>query len=127
MWHWGPAIAVMAIIFLASATPGSELPKFGAWDLTAKKGGHMFGYALLSAAYLHAISRGGGAKRRQYILAVLLATLYAATDEFHQLYIPGRTASPMDVGVDAIGSLIGLGLWCLLRTRAARAKKSSAG
>jgi VanZ family protein len=116
IWRCGPAIVVMGLIFAASATPGSDLPKFGAWDAIAKKGGHMLGYALLSASYFHVINNGKKIKVSQFFLAVILTILYSVTDEFHQLFTPGRTASPIDVCIDATGSFVGLGFWCLIRT-----------
>lgn len=35
----------------------------------------------------------------------LIITIYAATDEFHQKFIPGRTASIWDVLIDSAGAL----------------------
>jgi VanZ family protein len=117
IWRWGPALFLMLLIFIASATPGSDIPKFGTFDIFAKKGGHMIGYALLSAAYFHALNNGKKVTKLRFLVAVFLAILYAATDEFHQLFTPGRGSSIIDIGIDAIGSLIGLGLWCLIRIR----------
>jgi VanZ family protein len=56
---------------------------------------------------------------RQHIIpAVLgLGTLYGALDELHQSFIPGRTASLVDLGLDVIGLLLGLGLFFLLMGR----------
>lgn len=34
--------------------------------------------------------------------------LYAATDEYHQAFVPGRGASPWDVGIDSLGALVGM-------------------
>ena len=118
----GPAIIVMVLIFIASATPGSELPRFGFWDIFVKKGGHMLGYALLTAAYFHALNNGRSITRFQLIVAVCLAILYAATDEWHQSFTPGRTSSIRDVCIDAVGGFIGLALWCLIRNRLSRHK-----
>jgi VanZ family protein len=107
----------MAVIFVASATPGSQLPKFGAWDALVKKGGHVLGYGLLAVAYVHALNHGRSIPRAKFIVAVCLAALYAATDEFHQRFTPGRTSSLRDVGIDVAGACIGLALWRLIRMR----------
>lgn len=115
--RYGPAIAVMGLIFTASAMPGSNLPEFGTWDVFAKKGGHLLGYALLSAAYFHVINNGKKIKPAHFFSALALAILYSITDEFHQLFTPGRNASPVDVCIDATGSFVGLGFWCYIRTR----------
>jgi VanZ family protein len=115
--QWGPAILIMAAIFMASATPLSDLPRFGRWDVVVKKGGHMIGYALLACAYLHALDGHRHAARFHVLTAAFLALLYAASDEFHQRFIPGRTASFHDVLVDLTGVAIGLALMTRDRKR----------
>lgn len=47
------------------------------------------------------------------IAGLLGATLYGITDEFHQLFVPGRTADVFDLAMDALGGLAG-GLFYLL-------------
>jgi VanZ family protein len=111
----------MTVIFLASDTPGRELPNFGYSDLLAKKGGHIVGYALLGLAYLHAIAPRGFVPPRVAWIAVLLATLYAVSDEVHQIYVPGRSAGARDVLIDAAGATLGAGLRLLRQGRRARA------
>jgi len=115
--RWGPALVVMLLIFLASETPGNDLPEFGKIDLGVKKGGHMTGYALLSMACLHGLTDRNRATRYRVALAVSLVILYAITDEFHQTFTPGRNASIIDVGIDAIGAILGVLLWMAIRRR----------
>ena len=117
IWRWGPALIVMALIFTASGTPGQELPDFGAMDLMAKKGGHMFGYALLGIAYLRGVSYRKSISPGHCILAAILACLYASTDEFHQRFTPNRTPCVQDVLIDAVGAAIGVSIWPLIRSR----------
>ena len=119
-WRWGPAVAVMAIIFAASATPGPDLPSFGFWDVAAKKGGHLCGYALLAAAFLHALAYCREISRAQFMAAVCLAVLYSASDEWHQSFTPGRTPSLYDVGIDTAGALIGAIVFYRARSSFAR-------
>jgi VanZ family protein len=76
---------------------------------------HATGYALLALGYLHGL---GGASRRVYLLAWLLAFLYAASDEFHQSFVPGRNGTMIDVGIDAFGA--GMGLWLVSLVRKKR-------
>lgn len=42
-----------------------------------------------------------------FVLAILFSALYACTDEFHQLFVPGRTGQPFDVLVDTLGATFG--------------------
>ncbi len=106
-WRWGPAIVVMAAIFFFSSLPSHDIPKFGAFDFSVKKLSHMLGYVLLVQAYLHGI---GKSRPKAALIAWLLTIAYAATDEFHQRFTPGRGSSIIDVGIDSIGSLLGLAL-----------------
>lgn len=46
--------------------------------------------------------------------AIGLSILYSCTDEFHQLFISGRSGSIRDVLIDSIGILIGIYLYKLL-------------
>ncbi|SEQ24192.1 VanZ like family protein [Lachnospiraceae bacterium NE2001] len=39
-----------------------------------------------------------------------ITTLYAATDEFHQLFVSGRSGGPIDIIIDGTGALVGVGL-----------------
>jgi VanZ family protein len=114
--RWGPSLLMMALIFTASGTAGSDLPKFGIWDFFVKKGGHLIGYALLGASYAHGLVSHKGMKRSVLLAAIVLAGLYAVTDEFHQSFTPGRTPSAVDVGIDTIGAALGVGIWTWIRS-----------
>jgi VanZ family protein len=105
--RWLPAILIMAVIFGFSSTPSTKLPSFGLLDFLVKKGAHMSGYGLLALACWY----GLGFEKRRWWLALLLAILYAITDEFHQSFVPGRHPSWVDVlGFDGGGALIALSL-----------------
>lgn len=53
--------------------------------------------------------------RNQIIYAILGIILYASSDEFHQLFVNGRTARVEDVLLDTLGAIVGilLNLICL--------------
>lgn len=108
--HWVPAFVMMVVIFVASSIPREELPIFGLWDLLVKKGGHMVGYGLLAVAYLHGLTNGQRASSAQIMSAILLAGGYGATDEFHQLFVAGRSATVIDVLIDTLGAVLGIGI-----------------
>ena len=51
-------------------------------------------------------------------LALALASSYAVFDEWHQSSVPLREADLMDLGIDVIGAVIGLGfIWVVIRCR----------
>ena len=53
--------------------------------------------------------------RRELLIPWGIAALYAATDEFHQLFVPGRSGQFSDVILDSAGALAGLLILALVR------------
>jgi VanZ like protein len=107
LFRWGPPVLWMAAIFLASATPSTQLPRFGSWDFVVKKGGHVLSYGLLGLLF----RRGLGWERRNVAGAWLLTVMYALVDEFHQSFVPGRHPSLVDVfAFDGLGAALALWL-----------------
>lgn len=113
--RWGWAILVMAVIFGFSSITSTVMPRFGQFDLSVKKGGHMIGYALLAFGFV----RGQGhLTRRSLLLALLASMLYGASDELHQSFVMGRSSRILDVGIDSLGAALGLlVLTCSSRVR----------
>jgi VanZ family protein len=110
--RWLPALFMMLLIFFISAKPSSQLPNFDWADKVIKKGGHVIGYAILALLYWRAFNF----MRNKRWAAWLLVLLYAATDEFHQSFVPGRHSTIWDVVIfDNFGALISL--WLLSRYR----------
>jgi VanZ family protein len=107
--RWGPAMLLMAVIFIFSSLPSAELPNFNWADRIVKKGGHALGYGLLAFAYLRGLKgESGHVSSRQLLGAWLMAVLYSATDEFHQSFTPGRHPAVTDVMIDAVGAAVAL-------------------
>lgn len=93
----------MAVIFWLSSLTGSSVPsRFSSL-------GHFTVYAVLGAAYLVAMPSAWPMGRR-LLVAVVLASLYGVTDEYHQSFVPGRMPDPVDWIVDTIGALAGSGV-----------------
>lgn len=88
-----------------------------------RKCGHLTEYFILGLLLFRAFWGGSkeGRVTRWAALAVLVVVLYAASDEFHQWFVPGRTASPMDVGIDTVGGILAQGVTVF------RAKRHSRG
>jgi len=77
----------------------------------ARKLGHIFEYALLAIFLWRALRSGANLQVKISILVIVVwfvCAIFAATDEFHQSFIPSRTASPNDVVIDIFGAVIGL-------------------
>jgi VanZ family protein len=105
--RWVPAFILMVIIFTLSSLPGNRLPYFGIWDVLLKKAGHALGYGLLGLAYFSALPRRLSFGYR-WLLALLMAVLFALSDEFHQSFVEGRGSSIGDVVIDGFGAAMAL-------------------
>ena len=54
-------------------------------------------------------------KKQQILGSLLFGAFYAATDEVHQYFVPGRSARVFDVGIDTLGVITGIGIYCCCR------------
>src|SRR3954471_17728226 len=91
---WLPVVAWAAVIFAFSSIP-SLSTGLGTWDTILRKGAHVTEYAVLGGLLYRALNREAPA------LAAGIA--YALSDEFHQYFVRGRHASPVDVAIEAVG------------------------
>lgn len=73
-----------------------------------RKAAHMTEYAVLSVLVMLALIVDGIKGIRLPVIAAIIAVAFAATDELHQRYVPGRYGCVRDVLIDAAGSIIGL-------------------
>ncbi|MEG1345017.1 MAG: VanZ family protein [Romboutsia sp.] len=90
-----------------------DLMKIGIAEFLIRKSAHMFLYFVLAILIYNAINKDG--RLKAYLLSLLLTALYACTDEFHQLFITGRSGELRDILVDSTGALIGLLLIFVIR------------
>jgi len=65
-----------------------------------------FGIFFLFAFFLMISLFNSGKKRSLIIWAIFFALFYAATDEYHQIFVPNRDASIIDVLTDSFGILL---------------------
>lgn len=80
-----------------------------------RKGAHFMEFTLLGIT-LRLLGESYGWRRRGWI-AWGVGTLYAMTDEAHQLTSFGRMASGMDIAIDSLGVLAGVMLSALVLSR----------
>lgn len=130
----------MSVIFWFSSAPAEEssnmslsagraaarvfIPDFDEWSLEeqdafaeridhpVRKTAHAGEYAVLGMLMLGTVnSFSAGAFVRKGMAAWLLTALYAATDEFHQLFVAGRSGQISDVLLDSTGAAAGILLY----------------
>jgi VanZ family protein len=131
---WLPLCIWMAVIFIASTDRGSPahtsifIDPFLHWllpnasadtldrvHLLIRKLAHLAEYATLGLVLFRALDstcRSVLRDQRWKIagLAFGIAALYAASDEFHQSFVPSRHASAVDVLIDTCGAMLGIGM-----------------
>jgi VanZ family protein len=108
---WLPPLVWMAVIFAFSAQHGGG--HLAPAEIVLRKLAHVTEYLVLAALLLRALRRGGVAAAVP--VAIIAALAYAASDEWHQSFVPGRTATPRDVAIDGIG--VALAVVAATRTR----------
>ena len=59
--------------------------------------------------------------RRACLVAIACASLYGVSDEFHQLFVPGRMCDPVDWMVDTAGATLGSGIFYAVQRKRRRA------
>jgi VanZ family protein len=90
---------------------GMDLARFEHWHFYIRKGGHVFGYGMLSILLFRAwretlpVVSGARWTLRWTTLAVLGTALVASLDEWHQSFIPSRTGTPWDVLLDTCAGI----------------------
>lgn len=114
--RWLPPLALMAVIFFFSAQPSLD-SGLGLIDQIGRKVIHFAEYALLCLLFWRALETSTN-PRRAVLLAFVLASAYAVTDEYHQSFVEGRHGTPVDWLIDSAGAAAAA-LWLRTRTRTA--------
>jgi VanZ family protein len=95
-------VLVMALIFAGSSIPNLKRLPGDISDHT----GHFLAYAGLAAVGVRALAgaRWAGVTAGRAAAAWLLSVVYGVSDELHQRFVPGRTATVDDLVADALGA-----------------------
>lgn len=102
-------------------SPDEQMAVVESLSFPVRKAGHFSEYAVLGLLVfltlrqiqaLRASQALRGARRIAPAAAgaVFVAFLYACFDEFHQLFVAGRSGQPFDVGVDTAGALVAVAI-----------------
>jgi VanZ family protein len=136
--RWIPALCFALLIFCFSATTGDEIGQ--SYDMLTRaleptpaipasqtrestsplfsnldwlKVGHGIGYFCLGIAVLYALPLGS---RWTPSIALIICTVYGFSDELHQLFVPGRSASARDILIDTLAALGGVSVLLMAKT-----------
>jgi VanZ family protein len=103
--HTGSILLPILHRLFPAATPAA----LNALHDAVRKSMHLLEFGVLALLWCRALSwERARWQLRTAALALLIAVSFAALDESHQVFVPGRTASIKDVGWDGTGALIAL-------------------
>lgn len=128
--YWLPVLIWLGLIFVCSTdlmsaehtsriigpilrwfNPGISALSIARAQFFVRKAGHVSEYAILATLFWRGL-RGGSAWTTKlsilFVIALLVCAVFAASDEFHQSFVPSRTSSTRDVMIDIAGAFIGL-------------------
>ena len=124
----------MGLIFYFSTLTGAEASQSLESGAIAWLGelrsyaGHIVLYAVLAALIQASIWGWNlGVHVRWVIIAALLSSLFGITDEYHQSFVIGRSATVMDGLVDSVAATASAALLWFLATRIAMGRRSLPG
>jgi VanZ family protein len=94
--------------------------------LLIRKAGHVTEYAILAFLLRRAFvtSTKSFMQRNWFELGLVIIVCYALLDEFHQSFLPSRTASLYDSAIDVVGGLTVLLIFKLCDKRIGREKRT---
>jgi VanZ family protein len=150
---WLPAVIIMGIIFYFSSMPADDSGKNSMsianellniyekisdthfvgeerienienLDHIIRKLSHFIEYGALAFTFVLHFWIRNMKSRRFFLLSILFTAFYAATDEFHQLFVPGRSGEFMDVLIDSSGAAAGAFFFYLITLIFFRKKRS---
>ena len=134
---WALAAACMAAIFYFSSRTADESEQqsgffaqlitrlFGIGgfsDFIIRKLAHFTEFAGLGLLFAIALKVQTGKAKTP--AAIICSSIYAATDEIHQIFVPGRARRVLDWGIDTCGAALGALAVLLIITLAAKNKAS---
>ncbi len=110
-----PTLLFAVLIFVLSSIPDLDAPDLG-FDFNDKIY-HLMEYLIFGFL----LSRSGRDFRDRvkyplFVMVLFAGTLYAASDEIHQYFVPGRECDVRDFAADVAGIVLGFaGYWIIAR------------
>ena len=109
--YWVPFILWACAIFSSSSLQGRDIPLiFPFQDIVF----HFFVYMVFGLLLSRALNNSGIRRFGKYhkiCVTILISYVFAATDEFHQQFVPGRICSGLDLFIDAIAIFFGVSVY----------------
>jgi VanZ family protein len=110
--HLSTGLTENIIAAIEKAAPHSDID-IKRFNHIVRKSAHFFAYFILGLLVMNALRRSGCNGKTLIGMAILISVSFAASDEFHQLFVPGRGGQVKDVLIDSAGVSIGVFLYVL--------------
>ena len=97
-----PVLLWLVVIYFLSSLPGHAYPKepqIFSWTA------HLAEYFVLGYLLARMFGKKGAAA---FLLALAICLIYAASDEWHQSFVPGRVMDIVDWMFDGVGGIVGI-------------------
>lgn len=75
-------------------------------SLIVRKCAHVSEFFILGILVINLVSKYN--VKHIYFISFIVCVLYASSDEFHQLFVPGRSGQVTDIFIDMIGTIFSL-------------------
>jgi len=117
---FGPPLLLMGLIFVLSSIPGQVedgvLGMFTKLDPQWQNLLHIPLFGGLQFLWLRAFGRIGQVGGKAWLVCLGITLGYGVLDELHQLFVPGRYASLLDMLLNALGAVLAtMGFWWLVK------------
>ncbi|MDP1676121.1 MAG: VanZ family protein [Bacteroidota bacterium] len=100
-----PLIAWCVFVYTASSIPSPKVPALGAYtDKVIHFGVYGMLCWLAHIAFHH--QPNTSIKKYSLLVAVLFTVVFGMSDEFHQMFTPGRSSDVLDIAADTFGGLV---------------------
>ena len=111
--RWLPVAVWAGVILAGTSFPNMPAPAQAGSDKLV----HVAMYAILGVLALRAAASGSGTTPRTIVLTLSAIVAFAAADEWHQRFIPTRSADPADWVADVAGATLGIASFGALKLR----------
>lgn len=104
-----------AVNYIFGFSPDFHWMKFA--EKILRKSAHFILYTLFGGFLMYTLCRFKKLSLNVWVTAILITVFYAATDEFHQIFVAGRSGELRDILIDTSGGILGSGIIFLLSAK----------
>ncbi|OGM59013.1 hypothetical protein A2955_03255 [Candidatus Woesebacteria bacterium RIFCSPLOWO2_01_FULL_37_19] len=106
--YWLPPLIWALVIFVFSSLPSIKASNIYWKEFFIKKSGHMVEYGIFTVLLYRAFLNYLKDEKKAGLYSTLMSSFYGASDEFHQLFTPGREPTVRDFLFDSLGSILAI-------------------